>query len=99
MLRGVRNQMRQDGMLKDGCFGLQAPDDDAEVEKNFRGPAQGYSGTYRDDLTGQVLKDELVKAARAKELAFFYSKRVWLKVPKAQAREPQCGHRPSDDYR
>ncbi len=86
ILRGVRNQMRFDGLLKDGCFGVQAADDEAEIEKNLRGPEQGFSGTYRDDLTGQVLKDELVKAARAKELAFFYSKRVWLKVPKAQAR-------------
>ena len=86
MLKGVRNQMHSDGLLKSGCFGLQAPDDDAEVERNLRGPAQGYSGAYRDDLTGQVLNDDLVKAARAKELAFFYSRRVWLKVPKARAR-------------
>ena len=86
MLKGVRNQMVSDGLLKNGCFGLQAPDDDGEVEKHMRGPAQGYSGAYRDDLTGQVLKDELVKAARAKELAFFHSRRVWLKVPKAHAR-------------
>ena len=86
MLKGVRNQMVSDGLLKNGCFGLQAPDDDGEVEMHMRGPAQGYSGAYRDDLTGQVLKDELVKAARAKELAFFHSRRVWLKVPKAHAR-------------
>ncbi len=86
MLKGVRNQMVSDGLLKNGCFGLQAPDDDGEVEKHMRGPAQGYSGAYRDDLTGQVLKDELAKAARAKELAFFHSRRVWLKVPKAHAR-------------
>ncbi len=86
MLKGVRNQMREDGLLKNRCFGLQAPDEDAEVEKNLRGPAQGFSGAYRDDLTGQVLKDALVKEARAKELAFFYSKRVWLKTPKSHAR-------------
>ncbi len=86
ILKGVRNQMRFDGLIKSGCFGVQAADDEVEIEKNLRGPEQGFSGAYRDDLTGQVLKDELVQAARAKELAFFYSKRVWLKVPKAQAR-------------
>ena len=58
--------MRFDGLLKSGCFGVQAADDEAEIEKNLRGPEQGFSGAYRDDLTGQVLKDELVKAARAK---------------------------------
>ena len=40
----------------------------------------GYSGKYRDDLTGQVLKDELVTKARAVELAYFHSKSVWKKV-------------------
>ena len=69
MLRGVRDQMRADDLLKSGCFGVQARDDDAEVERQMRGPAQGYSGKYRDDLTGQVLRDVWVEAARATELA------------------------------
>jgi len=85
ILRGIRDQMREDSLLKDGCFGVQAPDEDAEVQKNTRGPAQGYSGQYRDDLTGQILKDALVKEARAKELEFFYTKNVWLKIPKREA--------------
>ncbi len=84
ILRGVRDQLREDNVLKDGCFGVQAPDEDSEVERNLRGPAQGYSGQYRDDLTGQVLKDALVKEARANELEFFYSKNVWLKIPKRE---------------
>ncbi len=86
MLKGVRDQLREDNLLKTGCFGIQVPDEDAEVEKNLRGPAQGYSGRFVDDLTGQVLRDDLVKEARAKELAFFHSKGVWLKVPKTTAR-------------
>ncbi len=84
ILKGIRNQLREDNALKDGCFGVQAPDEDSEVEKSLRGPTQGYSGKYRDDLTGQVLNDVLVKEARAKELEFFYSKNVWLKVPKRE---------------
>ena len=86
MLRGVRDQLREDSLLKDGCYGIQAPDEDAEVERNLRGPAQGYSGKFLDDLTGQVLRDDLVREARAKELEFFHSKGVCLKVPKTTAR-------------
>ena len=86
ILRGIRDQMREDSILKDGCFGVQVPDEDVEVEENIKSAAQGYSGRYRDDLTGQVLKDDLVKEARAKELAFFHAKGVWLKVPRQTAR-------------
>ena len=65
---------------------MSAPDDDAAIEAELRGPANGHSCKYRGDLTGQVLKDATVVEARAKELAFFHSKRVWLKVPEARAR-------------
>ena len=86
VLRGVRDQLREDGVLKNGCFGVQARDDEAEIERNLRGSEQGYSGKCKDDLTGQVLKDELVHQARAAELAHFHSKGVWLKIPKQDAR-------------
>ena len=79
--------MRSDNILKSGCFGVQAPDDDAEIERHMRGPAQGFSGKCRDDLTGQVLRDVWVDAARATELAYFHSKNVWVKVPKHEARK------------
>ena len=86
VLRGVRDQLRVDNLLKDGCYGVQVPDDDAKVETMIKSPDRGFPGRYRDALTGQVLKDELVEAARAKELQFFYSKKVWLKIPKHVAR-------------
>ena len=81
ILRGITKQGRDDSILKDGCFGLQVRGDDADVEAMIRGPAQGYTGKYKDDLTGQVLKDSMVAGARAKELTFFYAKGVWLKRP------------------
>ena len=59
----------------------------------LRGPEQGYSGKYRDDITGQVLNDSLVIEARPKELEFFRSKNVWLKIPKALGRL-LCGRPP-----
>ena len=43
-------------------------------------PEQGYSGRFKDDMTGQVLSDDLVKDARAKELEFLTSRGVWVKV-------------------
>ena len=57
LFRGIRNQTKTDNILKSGCFGVQAPGDDAEIDRQMRGPDQGYSGKYRDDLTGQPLKD------------------------------------------
>ena len=86
VLKGITAQLRADRQLKPGCFGVQAADDEEEIAQQLYGPAQGYSGRYRDDLTGQVLRDDLVKAARMKELAFFHSKGVWVKVPREKAR-------------
>ena len=87
MIKGVADQLRHDSLLKDGCYGIQVPDDEEEITKSLRGPAQGYSGKHLDDLTGQVLKDSLVQEARAKELLYFHSKDVWVKRPKGMARE------------
>ena len=86
MLRGVTRQLRHDELLKNGCYGMQVPDDDAAVERSMMGLAQGFSGKFRDDLSGQVLKDSLVIEARAKELLYFHSKGVWIKRPIANAR-------------
>jgi len=86
MLRGAADQLKEDSLIKTGCFGIQVPDDDAAIEREIRGPAQGFSGRFRDDLTGQILNDELVIKARAVELSFFHSKGVWTKKPKSHAR-------------
>ena len=59
---------------------IARPDDEMHIEDEFRGPAQGYSGKYVDDMSTQVLKDSLVHAARAKELLYFNSKGVWHEV-------------------
>ena len=77
-------------MTKDGCFGVQVPDDDRDVEASIRGPENGYSGRIRDDLTGQVLHDGRVAVARATELSFFDAKGVWKKVPRGNARAQTC---------
>ena len=66
MLKGVSQQLRADKLVREGCFGMQVPDDDPKIHKTLYGPAQGYSGEYVDDLTGQVLKGSLVQEARLK---------------------------------
>lgn len=72
MIRGVAAQLELDDLLKDGCCGVQVPDDDAAEARSLAGPGQGFDGKYKDDLGGQVLKDELVVAARAKEVLHFH---------------------------
>ena len=76
-------QLRADKRLIADFYGIQAKADpapgsaeaaDEAAERFLYGPAQGYSGKYKDDLTGQPLRDDLVKAARAKGVEFFCSK-------------------------
>ncbi len=85
VLKGVTAQLRADRLLKNGCFGVQVADDEEEIMRQVLSPENGYSGRYKDDLTGQVLKDQLVRNARAKEIAYFQSKGVWIKVDKRHA--------------
>ena len=85
ILHGMRQQMRSDGILQPGCYGLQAREEEQQEKLVMKGPEQGYTGKHRDDLTGQILKDEGVDAARAKELAYFHAKNVWKVVPKSNA--------------
>ena len=76
VLNGISDQMRTDGLLKHCCYGVQVADDDLAVIKATYGPEQSHSGKYKDDLTGQVLKDALVLQARAVELEYFNSKGI-----------------------
>ena len=85
ILRGISNQLHQRGVLRRHEVGLHAVDDEAIAENHLRGPEQGYSGKHRDDVTGQVLHDDLVKEARLKELDYFNAKGVWRKRLKVEA--------------
>ena len=87
IIKGMIDQMHYDGIARPGEVGLNAVTDDAEDTRNLRGHDQGYSGQYKDDITGQVLKDELVREARAKELKYFWDKGVWTRRPKHEARQ------------
>ena len=48
ILQGLTQQLKADELLKEGCFGVQVPDDEAEIRRNVLGPAMGYSGRCRE---------------------------------------------------
>ena len=81
----------------DDCFGLQEPSihevvhmlqrTDAYVLVNDgESPSEKATGRYKDDITGQVLRDELVHEAMVKELKYFDEKEVWTMRPKDECR-------------
>ena len=63
-----------------GDVGTHALEDGDQTHLS-RGPEQGYSGKYLDDISKQVLRDDLVQEARRKELDYFVSKGGWQKHP------------------
>ena len=74
VIRGFTTQLHADGRLRHRCYGIQMVDDDPDVQLLACGPGQGYSGKYKDALTGQVLRDDLVEEARKVEVGFFDGK-------------------------
>ena len=84
ILRGMHQQMISDGIIRPGCEGLHNVDEQPEVVVNLKGPEQGYSGRFKDDLTGQPLRDDLVLEARDKEMSYFHQKGVWRKRPRQE---------------
>ena len=75
------DELKFRGMLRRGEVGLHAVTDDHEFEL-----PPGCSGRFRDEISGQPLRDDLVAEARAKELRYFCEKGVWVKRPKHEAR-------------
>ena len=91
VLRGITRQLHADRRMKPGCYGVQAVDDEEEIKQHSYGPEQGFSGRFRGDLTGQVLRDDLVLQARMKELEFFHNKGV---LAESATRPSSSCHRP-----
>ncbi len=84
MIRGMADEMRSRGILRPGGEGVHAVTDEDGVDSQS---PMGCSGKYRDGMSGQLLRDSLVHAARAKELKYFVDKGVWIKRPKNEARQ------------
>ena len=85
IIRGITAELRERGIVRDGEVGMHAVTDDGEVEKVLKNASTGFSGKFKDDLSGQLLNDAMVYEARAVELRYFESKGVWTKVPRQQA--------------
>ena len=85
IIKGTTQELHHRGVMKPGEVGLHAVNDEDIPANQVRGPAQGYSGKFVDDVTKQVLKDDLVREARAKELTYFNDKGVWRKKPRQEA--------------
>ena len=92
MIKGIAAQLKSDNLWEEGCYGVQVPDDDAEIADQMNSPSQGFSGKYRDDLTGQLLKDSLVQEARAKELLYFHSRAYGSRCPRRRHERRQDAH-------
>ena len=88
IIEGMSEQIKADNLLRRGCYGVPAPDDEAEIATRIQSQERGFSGKYRDDLTG----DFLVAEARSLELELFHSKGVWVKQPLSTPK--QCSGRP-----
>ena len=85
ILKGISHELHVRGVMKRGEVGLHAVNDEDLQVNHLRGPEQGYSGKFVDDMTKQVLRDDLVREARAKELTYFNDKGVWRKRPRQEA--------------
>ncbi len=84
MIRGMVDEMRSRGIWHPGEEGMHAVSD----EDGADAPSPvGRNGKYRDDMSGQLLRDSLVHEARAKERKYFVDKGVWTNRPKNEARQ------------
>ena len=91
----------EDGRLTLGVVGMQFPEreaSDRELERMCINAASlevecmeifKLKGTaaapFKDSVTGQTLRSELVYAARREEMEYFVAKNVYRKVPREEA--------------
>ena len=99
ILRGCRKQLIEDGRLTIGIVGIQYPERDASDKELQRQCARYISAdveamevlacpaaeTFKDSITRQTLRTDLVKAARREEMEYFVAKKVYQKAPREEA--------------
>ena len=66
MLRGVSEELKARGIIKDGEIGMHAVCGE-DGYKTMKGSEKGFICKYADDMPNQVLEDPLVQEARATE--------------------------------
>ncbi len=85
IVEGITLKLHYRGVMKRRVVGLHAVYHEDLHANHVHGPEQGYSGKSVDDMSKQVLRDDLVREARAKELTYFNDKGVWRKRPRQEA--------------
>ena len=85
IIKGIMRELEERGINRPGEIGMHAVADDNDVQKSTKSPENGYSGKYKDDISGQLLNDAMGKEARQVELRYSKSKGVWVKVPGQRA--------------
>ena len=89
ILRGMREQLRRDGVFEPGVVGLHQSGfvADSSCGSILLSALAMERPKYIDDLTGQPLPEDLVRQGRKLELDYFCEKQVWVKRPYAEARQ------------
>ena len=58
---------------------------DIQIEEELMAVQGREEAVYRDSITGQALRPDLVREARSEELRYFAMKGVWRKRPRKEA--------------
>jgi hypothetical protein len=88
-LKGLRDHAR----LTEATGACDVPSQDesppcANVEvSTMTSAASAENEEYHDEVTGELLPPKLVHAARAEELKYFETKKVYVRVPQDEARQ------------
>ena len=84
ILRGLRNQIDEDSSITRviNSVGFEEEEDEYALQDQH---IAARHGEYIDDVTGEVLNEDLVKAARAEEIKFLRDRSIYDKVPVAEA--------------
>jgi len=83
---GLQGKFEEDTVRYfDHLTGEQLEGEDAVAAERVFAVQVKEHASYRDSVTGQPLRTELVRAARKLELEYFEAKQVWEKRPRSEA--------------
>ena len=85
IVRCITRQLEDIFVVEAGVVVLHAVTDEKLNSAQLKTLENGYTGKSEDDITGQLLRDDLVNAARITELEYFNSKGVWRKKTRQEA--------------
>ena len=83
---GVQGLWDEDTTKRLPCDGTQSAQQNRSRSQHNQPevPAMADTKSFKDSVTGQLLPEALVRAARQLELDYFEKKHVWVKVPRSE---------------